>query len=195
MENKTGVNYQTTNSASTFKDAANKIVNTNNLSNFQSGINNYDRTENYWKNDNNGGNNYSNPSGVKDDSYSNGGYYNSPEAGGLGSTSYSTSMTLGGEYPSEVRARQMREEAMAKGINGTSKPSIVAVHKNQVGIITDYKLSDGRILDKEQAVMVAETEGIEGVNVGRTRGVDHTKMLRANPTNDVSKALDNLPTF
>lgn len=75
------------------------------------------------------------------------------------------------------------------------KVSVVATRKNEVGIITNFKLSDGRELTKEQAVQVAKTEGIEGVNVGRTRGEDHTEMLRANPTNDVSKALYNLPNF
>ena len=91
-------------------------------------------------------------------------------------------------YPSE-------RNASTYSTNNQNKVSIVAVHKNSAGIITDYKLSDGRILDKQQAVAVAETEGINGVNVGRTRGAEHTKMLRANPTNDVEKALDNLPTF
>ncbi len=90
-------------------------------------------------------------------------------------------------YPSE------RKE-MRSNVDG-QKVSIIAVHKNEAGIITDFKLSDGRILDKDEAVEVAEKEGIQGVNVGRTRGHDHTKMLRANPTNDVSKALNNLPDF
>lgn len=73
--------------------------------------------------------------------------------------------------------------------------SIVAVRKDDTGIITDYKLSDGRIFNKEQAVQVAKTEGIRGVNVGATRGEENTEMLRANPTNDIEKALYNLPTF
>lgn len=75
------------------------------------------------------------------------------------------------------------------------RASIVAVKKDDHGIITDFKLNDGRVLSKEQAVEVAKTEGIRGVNVGVTRGKDKTEMLRANPTNDVEKALHNLPTF
>lgn len=73
--------------------------------------------------------------------------------------------------------------------------SIIAVKKNEANIITDVKLSDGRILTKEEAVNVAKTEGIRDVNVGVTRGDNPQEILRANPTNDVSKALYNLPTF
>lgn len=76
-----------------------------------------------------------------------------------------------------------------------SKVSIVAVKKNEAGIITDFKLSDGRELSKQEAVNVAKTEGIDGVNVGRTRGDNPTEILRANPTNNTAKALTNLPTF
>ena len=93
-------------------------------------------------------------------------------------------------YPSE-RKNNKRENFNSS----EEKVSITAVHKNKAGIITDFKLSDGRILDKEDAVNVAKTEGIKGVNVGRTRGKDHTEILRANPTNDESKALNNLPIF
>ena len=89
-------------------------------------------------------------------------------------------------YPSEKKTKNYTNEG---------KVSITAVHKNEAGIITDFKLSDGRILDKESAVNVAKTEGIEGVNVGRTRGKEHLEILRANPTNDESKALNNLPLF
>lgn len=154
-----------------------RIINSTNLSNNESGINNYDSERNYWNNQNQRNDGYSNPGGVTDNSLSNNGMYNSPQYGGY-------------KYPSE-----MNQNLNNNISNQSNKVSIVAVHKNQAGIITDFKLSDGRILDKQQAVMVAETEGIDGVNVGRTRGKDHTKMLRANPTNDVSKALDNLPTF
>lgn len=73
--------------------------------------------------------------------------------------------------------------------------TVVAVRKNEANIITDFKLSDGRELTKEEAVNVCKEEGIEGVNVGRTRGEDHTEMLRANPTDYPSKALANLPAL
>lgn len=79
--------------------------------------------------------------------------------------------------------------------DGKNKPSIVAVRKNDADIIESYKLSDGRILNKEQAVKVAKETGINGVNIGKTRGENPKEILRANPTNDVSKALYNLPTF
>lgn len=79
--------------------------------------------------------------------------------------------------------------------NNENKVSIIATKKNEAGIITDFKLSDGRILSKQEAINVAKTEGIQGVNVERTRGEEHAEILRANPTNDVSKALSNLPTF
>lgn len=76
-----------------------------------------------------------------------------------------------------------------------NQPEIVAVRKTEAGIISHYKLSNGMVLNKAQAVEYAKTKGIKGVNVGRTRGEDHTEMLRANPTNDPTKALYNLPTF
>ena len=72
---------------------------------------------------------------------------------------------------------------------------IVATRKNEAGIITDFKLNDGRVLSKEEAVNVCKREGIIGVNVGRTRGEHPREILRANPTNDPSKALENLPEF
>lgn len=75
------------------------------------------------------------------------------------------------------------------------KVSIIATRKNEAGIITDFKLSDGRVLTKQEACDVAKKEGIEGVNVGATRGKGHMEILRANPTNDPSKALINLPNF
>lgn len=126
-----------------------------------------------------------------------------PDTGeNLGSTpnnqniSYYNSGFIGGDgnqrplYPSEIEGMQKQQIKPQQ-----KKVSIVAVHKNDYGIITDFKLSDGRVVSKQQAVEIAKTEGIEGVNVGKTRGKDHTEILRANPTNDPSKALDNLPTF
>lgn len=75
-----------------------------------------------------------------------------------------------------------------------AKVEVVAVRKEN-GVITDLKLSDGRILSKEEAIQVAKTEGIVGVNVGVTRGEERIEILRVNPINDVEKALYNLPTF
>lgn len=92
-------------------------------------------------------------------------------------------------YPSEKKTKKNYTR------DNNEKITITAVHKNEAGIITDFKLSDGRILDKKDAVEVAKTEGIEGVNVGRTRGRYSHEILRANPTNDPSKALYNLPIF
>lgn len=79
--------------------------------------------------------------------------------------------------------------------NNENKPKIVATRKSNAGIITDVKLNDGRVLSKQKAILVAKKEGIEGVNVGRTRGENRAEILRANPTNDPSKALSNLPSF
>lgn len=74
-------------------------------------------------------------------------------------------------------------------------PSIVAVRKMDDGIITDYKLSNGKQLSKEEAVNYVKINGVQGVNVGRTRGEESREILRANPTDDPTKALYNLPTF
>jgi hypothetical protein len=79
--------------------------------------------------------------------------------------------------------------------NDQNQPSIVAVRKSDAGIITDFKLSNGQVMTKQEAVNYAKTNGIQGVNVGMTRGEDHTPILRANPTDDPEKALANKPTF
>lgn len=73
--------------------------------------------------------------------------------------------------------------------------TVVAVRKDNDNVITDFKLSDGRILSKERAVEVAKREGLEGINVSRTRGEHSVEILRANPTNDISRSLYDFPTF
>ena len=76
------------------------------------------------------------------------------------------------------------------------KPKVAAVRRNEKGVITHYKLSDGRELSKRQAVSLAKKRGIEGVNVGRTRGNNGgVEILRSNPTNRDEELLRNKPSF
>lgn len=69
-------------------------------------------------------------------------------------------------------------------------PTVSAVRRNEAGIITDVRLSDGKTLSKDRAIAMAKDEEIDGVNVGRAR--DGSEILRGNPT---SKPLSQLPTF
>lgn len=89
----------------------------------------------------------------------------------------------------------MRQEINSGFKNQKQEPEIIAVKKDEHGILTDFKLNDGRVLSKEQAVELAKEVGIKGVNVGRTRGDNPQEILRANPTDKPEKALRNLPEF
>lgn len=84
------------------------------------------------------------------------------------------------------------KELKQKAEQGDNKPRIVA-KKMWKNAIAEVKLDDGRVMDIDTAVEFAEEFGIANVNVGRTRS--GRKILRANPTDDPSKALRNLPTY
>ena len=68
---------------------------------------------------------------------------------------------------------------------------IVAVHMED-GNLAAFKLDDGTILSKAEAIELTKAGGIKDCNVGR-RGSRET--LRKNPVEDASKALTNLPRF
>lgn len=59
------------------------------------------------------------------------------------------------------------------------------------GRITGYQLSDGRILNKEDAVELAKEGGILGVGVAVRKGNEYLKSL---PDNRQANNLSNLPT-
>ncbi|MET3196062.1 DUF3892 domain-containing protein [Gottfriedia sp. OAE603] len=75
-----------------------------------------------------------------------------------------------------------------------NKLQIVAVRKNGDGDISEVKFQNGETATIEQAIVMAEQDLIEDVNIGTTRGHQH-KTLRSYPDGDPSNNLSNLPSF
>lgn len=69
--------------------------------------------------------------------------------------------------------------------------TIVAVVKDEKGEINAYKLDNGEIVMKEQAVMLAKQGTIKGVTVATSKAGE--EFLRSLPDQDKSNNLDNLP--
>jgi hypothetical protein len=67
---------------------------------------------------------------------------------------------------------------------------IVALVKES-GRVTGYKLSDGRILNKEDGVELAKQGGIQGVGVSTRNGSEYLKSL---PDGSESNNLSSLPS-
>jgi len=63
--------------------------------------------------------------------------------------------------------------------------------KKERGRIMGYQLSDGRILDKADAVMLARQGGILGVGIAQRKGREYLKSL---PDGDDNNNLSNLPS-
>lgn len=69
--------------------------------------------------------------------------------------------------------------------------SIVALQKKS-GKITGYQLSDGQILDKKQAIVLARQGDIRGVGIAQRSGNEYLKSL---PDGEENNNLSNLPTI
>lgn len=67
---------------------------------------------------------------------------------------------------------------------------VVALVKEE-GRVAGYKLSDGRVLDKEQAVELARQGGIQGVGISERDGNEYLKSL---PDSAEDNNLGNLPS-
>lgn len=67
---------------------------------------------------------------------------------------------------------------------------IVALVKEK-GRVTGYKLSDGRILEKEQGINLAKEGGISGVGVASRNGSEYLKSI---PDGSENNNLSSLPT-
>ena len=63
--------------------------------------------------------------------------------------------------------------------------------KKESGRIIGYQLTDGRILEKEEAVALARQGGIAGVGIAHRNGSEYLKSL---PDDSESNNLDSLPT-
>ena len=68
---------------------------------------------------------------------------------------------------------------------------IVAL-KKESGRITGYQLSNGQVLDVEQAVKEAKAGNIKGVGVATNQGYEYLKSL---PDESEDNNLDSLPTI
>ncbi len=68
---------------------------------------------------------------------------------------------------------------------------IVGTVKGDKGEITAYKLDNGELLMKEQAVAIAKRGEINGVTVATSKSGE--EFLRSLPDEDKSNNLDNLP--
>lgn len=71
--------------------------------------------------------------------------------------------------------------------------NISAVKRDENGSAVQYKLDNGKVIDREQAVSMAEAGKLSGYNVATAK--DGTKSIRSNRDNDPSNNIDNLPTF
>lgn len=67
---------------------------------------------------------------------------------------------------------------------------IVALVKDK-GKVAGYKLSDGRILMRQEGVALARQGGIKGVGVATQKGTEYLKSL---PDGDEGNNLGNLPS-
>lgn len=68
---------------------------------------------------------------------------------------------------------------------------IVALVKEE-GRVTGYKLSDGRIVSREEGVQLAKEGGIQGVGIATNRGTEYLKSL---PDGTEDNNLGNLPSI
>ena len=64
--------------------------------------------------------------------------------------------------------------------------------KKDSGRVTGYQLSDGRVLDKAEAVALAKQGGIAGVGISHRNGSEYLKSL---PDDTEGNNLDNLPSI
>lgn len=68
---------------------------------------------------------------------------------------------------------------------------IVALVKEE-GCVTGYKLSDGRILSREEGVQLARKGGIQGVDITTNKGTEYLKSL---PDRSEENNLGSLPSI
>ncbi|MBE6066813.1 MAG: DUF3892 domain-containing protein [Clostridium lundense] len=77
--------------------------------------------------------------------------------------------------------------------DNNSANSIVAVGKDNDNEIVSYKLDNGEILSRDQAISMAKEGGLKGVSVAKSRKGE--EYLRSLPDDDESNNLKNLPSI
>ena len=70
---------------------------------------------------------------------------------------------------------------------------IVAVQKDEKGVIQQYKLDNNKVVDVNKAIQMVKDNKIENCNVFTTR--NGSEAIRSNNDGNESNNLDNLPTF
>ena len=95
-------------------------------------------------------------------------------------------MTANNQHLSELAMNTLNEIPWAT----PDAKQIVALVKD-AGRITGYKLSDGRILNKEEGIRLAKQGGISGVGIAIRNGNEYLKSL---PDGAGGNNLSNLPT-
>ena len=70
---------------------------------------------------------------------------------------------------------------------------VEAIVKNEKGEVTAYKLENGEIIMKEQAIMMAKQGTIRGVSIEGSK--DGQEFLKSLPDNDKNNFLENLPSI
>lgn len=70
---------------------------------------------------------------------------------------------------------------------------IVAVQKDENGVIQQYKLDNNKVVNAKQAVEMVRNKQIENCNVFTTK--NGGEAIRSDRDGDASNNLDNLPTF
>ena len=81
----------------------------------------------------------------------------------------------------------------AKLYKGDEIMKIIAVQKDERGVIQQYKLDNNKVVGVEQAIRMVKDNKIENCNVFTTRS--GSEAIRSNNDGDESNNLDNLPTF
>lgn len=69
---------------------------------------------------------------------------------------------------------------------------VKAVKKDEHGTIQEYKLTNGDVIDKEEAIQMVKNGELEGYNISTAR--DGSNSIRSNRSEDI-KNLDELPSF
>ncbi|MBM7870799.1 hypothetical protein JOC70_002293 [Clostridium pascui] len=77
--------------------------------------------------------------------------------------------------------------------DSSSANNIVAVGKDSDNEIVSYKLDNGEILSRDQAISMAKEGGLKGVSVAKSRKGE--EYLRSLPDDDESNNLKNLPNI
>lgn len=80
---------------------------------------------------------------------------------------------------------------MSKDNNSANR--IVAVGKDSDNEIVSYKLDNGEVLSRDQAISMAREGGLKGVSVSTSRNGE--EYLRSLPDDDESNNLKNLPSI